>query len=66
MKKLLLVMIIGAFVACNDNAGTEGTTTDTTTVAPATVDTNTVAPLDTTSRVDTSAAGTSTDTTVKK
>lgn len=39
MKKLLLVLAIGAFVACNNN--TEGTEvkTDTPTTAPVTVDT---------------------------
>lgn len=61
MKKLLLVMAIGAFVACNDNAGTEGTNSDSAdVVAPVIVDTNTVAPLDTTATV------TPADTTVSK
>jgi hypothetical protein len=51
MKKLLLVLAIGAFVACNDNAGTDETKTDSlpvvdttavtvdTTLAPVVVDT---------------------------
>jgi hypothetical protein len=55
MKKLLLVLAIGAFVACNDNAGTDDATTDSiptttpvdTTTAP--MDTTTV-PMDTTTR----------------
>ena len=47
MKKLLLILAIGAFVACNDNAGTEDGTSDTTTTAP--VDTTSVTPMDTTS-----------------
>ena len=29
MKKLLLILAIGAFVACNDNGSDEGTGTDT-------------------------------------
>ena len=59
MKKLLLVLAIGAFVACN-NGGTEETkTTDSTTTT--TTDTTTV-PVDTTTLpVDT----TRTDTTKK-
>jgi hypothetical protein len=56
MKKLLLILAIGAFVACNDNGSEEGTGTDTT---GTTVDTSTVIPApDTTTinPVDTSAA----------
>ena len=55
MKKLLLILAIGAFVACNDNGSEEGTGTDTTTT---TIDTSTVvpAPDTTTNPVDTSAA----------
>lgn len=55
MKKLLLILAIGAFVACNDNGSDEGTGTDTSatpgtdtslvTPAPDTVTTN---PVDTT------------------
>jgi hypothetical protein len=46
MKKLLLVLAIGAFVACNDSSTDAEATGDTSTLAP--VDTTTVAPLDTT------------------
>lgn len=49
MKKLLLILAIGAFVACNDDGTTDGTDGDTT-VVPSTVDTNTVTPIDTTNR----------------
>ena len=48
MKKLLLVLAIGAFVACNDNAAetkTDATVDSTTTV---TVDTTTTVTVDTT------------------
>lgn len=45
MKKLLLVLAIGAFVACNDNGGSDDTTTDT--LAPSTADTTAI-PVDTT------------------
>lgn len=34
MKKLLFVLAIGAFAACNDNAGTTESTVDTNTTAP--------------------------------
>lgn len=52
MKKLLLILAIGAFVACNDNGSEEGTTGDTA-VTPG-VDTATVIPApDTTRIVDT-------------
>ena len=54
MKKLLLVLAIGAFVACNDNAGTEESKTDTLPV----VDTTVVA-------IDTTATAPAVDTTVK-
>lgn len=40
MKKLLLVLAIGAFVACNDNATESEATTDSS--ATSTVDTNTM------------------------
>lgn len=42
MKKLLLVLAIGAFVACNESATEETTTTDS--PSTLTVDTNTTAP----------------------
>jgi len=54
MKKLLLVLAIGAFVACNDNAGTDETKIDSLPV----VDTTAVA-------IDTTAAAPAVDTTVK-
>ena len=55
MKKLLLILAIGAFVACNDNGSEEGTGGDTTlTPAPDTA-TVTPAPDTTTIRTDTSA-----------
>jgi len=56
MKKLLLVLAIGAFVACNNNADGTENNKDTTVVvpAPAPVDT-TVIKVDTTAKVDTSA-----------
>lgn len=41
MKKLLLVLAIGAFVACNESATEDSTTTDT---ATSTLDPNTTAP----------------------
>lgn len=53
MKKLLIVLAIGTFAACNSGTSSE-TTEDTTTVAPADtsvtapVDTSMVAPTDTT------------------
>lgn len=63
MKKLLLVLAIGAFVACNDGGGSEEQKTDS--AAPATVDsTPAPAPVDTT-KVDTSAKKPA-DTTIKK
>ena len=50
MKKLLLVLAIGAFVACNNNAEGTEVKADTPAVAP-------VAPVDTTAKpVDTTAA----------
>ncbi|MBC7828605.1 MAG: hypothetical protein H7122_12715 [Chitinophagaceae bacterium] len=53
MKKLLLILAIGAFVACNDNGSDEGTGTDTTVTTG--TDTSVVIPVpDTTVRpVDT-------------
>jgi hypothetical protein len=61
MKKLLLILAIGAFVACNDNGSEEGTGTDTstTTIDTSTVvpapDTTTTNPVDTTAKRDTTA-----------
>jgi hypothetical protein len=50
MKKLLLVLAIGAFAACGDNSTDDTTTTDT--VTTSTVDTNTtVAPIPDTTAV---------------
>jgi len=62
MKKLLLVLAIGSFVACNDggNADAEGKTDSAAT--PATVDTAT-APAPT---VDSAAAPAATDSAAKK
>jgi hypothetical protein len=51
MKKLLLILAIGAFVACNDSGNEEGTVTDTT-VTP-TPDTSSVTPLPDTTGIDT-------------
>jgi len=61
MKKLLLVLAIGSFVACNDGGSAEDTKpADSTapaavdTTAPATVDTTAPAPVvDTTKKADT-------------
>lgn len=62
MKKLLLVLAIGAFAACGESSNDESTTADT--VTTTTVDTNTVAPAtdtiapamaDTTGKSDSSA-----------
>ena len=64
MKKLLLVLAIGAFVACNDSTSTEETKTDSS-VTTTTVDTNTVTTVDTTHVVDSSKMK-SADTTIKK
>ncbi|HYJ38074.1 MAG TPA: hypothetical protein VEV87_05635 [Chitinophagaceae bacterium] len=55
MKKLLLVLAVGAFVACNNSGSTDSTSdtaskaTDTTVVTPDT----TVIKVDTTARPDT-------------
>ena len=63
MKKLLLVLAIGTFVACNDSGSADEPATDTTTTAaPAPVDTPTT-PADTT-HVDTTKKPA--DTTLKK
>jgi hypothetical protein len=50
MKKLLLVLAIGAFAACNDTA-TESEATSDTTSTMSTVDSTTMAPMDTTSHM---------------
>lgn len=55
MKKLLLILAIGAFVACNDNGADEGTNADTTVVAPAPDTATVVVPDTTTVTTDTSA-----------
>ena len=56
MKKLLLILAIGAFVACNDDGADEGTNADTTVVTPG-PDTSTLTPAPDTTIVtpDTSA-----------
>ena len=51
MKKLLLILAIGAFVACNDNGSDEGTGTDTTVTTG--TDTSVVVPDTTLKPVDT-------------
>ncbi len=62
MKKLMLVLAIAGFVACNNNSEGTDATADTTTIV--TPDTAVIAPLDTTGAVvDTTAAGTTVDTT---
>ena len=62
MKKFLLVLAIGAFVACNDDTTDSTTTPDSTTTT--TIDSSTIT-VDTSNRatVDTSKAG---DTTLRK
>ncbi len=62
MKKLLVVLAIGAFAACNNSASTENKSGDSATNV--TVDTTTVKPDTTLTSVDTTQA--KTDTTVKK
>ena len=61
MKKLLLVLAIGSFVACNDGGNTDAEGKTDTTAAPATVDTTaapaptvdtTAVPVDSTKKVD--------------
>ncbi|THU40024.1 hypothetical protein FAM09_09055 [Niastella caeni] len=65
MKKLLLVLAIGSFVACNDGGSADADKTAADTAAAATVDTPAPAPT-----VDTTAAAADTtkkaDTTIKK
>lgn len=62
MKKLLLVLAIGAFAACNDSATTEATSVDSTSTM---VDTTTVAPMDTTSKMSADTSRAAIDTTKK-
>ena len=59
MKKLLAILVMGSFVACNSGEETIGTVDSTSVEAttPAVVDTTTVVPVDTTG------AGATTDTT---
>jgi hypothetical protein len=63
MKKLLLVLAVGAFVACN-NSGSSESTTDSTTKS---TDTASVAPMpaDTTHAMGTDTTGTKKDSTKK-
>jgi hypothetical protein len=64
MKKLLLVLAIGSFVACNDSGSADEPATDTTTTAaPAPVDTTATNPADTTHADTTKKPA---DTTLKK
>ena len=57
MKKLLLVLAIGAFAACGDGA-TDDTETGADTMSTSTVDSTTVMPADTSATMsDTSAVG---------
>jgi hypothetical protein len=56
MKKLLLILAIGAFVACNDSGNEEGTVTDTT-VTPTPDTSSVVTPLPDTSGIDTTGRG---------
>ena len=49
MKKLLFVLAIGAFAACNDSSTESESTSDTS--ASITPDTTTIAPMDTTTTV---------------
>ena len=54
MKKLLFVLVLGAFVACNDSATTEGSTD------------STAAAIDSTNEVKTDSLQSSTDSLVNK
>ena len=65
MKKLLLVLAIGAFAACGDS--TEETTITTDTVTTSTVDTNTtVAPIPDTTGASTDTSGVRADSAATK
>ena len=66
MKKLLLILAIGAFVACNDNGTDEGTGTDTTVIAPSTADTTVVTPAPDTTTRSTDTTGRPADTTATR
>lgn len=55
MKKLLLVLAIGAFAACNDSTTNSEAAPDTTSTM-STVDSTTMAPMDTTSHMSDSSA----------
>ncbi|HUR10178.1 MAG TPA: hypothetical protein VM012_02345 [Flavitalea sp.] len=63
MKKFLLILALGAFVACNDDGTGDSTKADSS-AAPITVDSSTVTPLDTTGRAADSARAA--DTTLRK
>ena len=65
MKKLLLILAIGAFVACNDNGTDEGTGTDTT-IVPSTADTTVVTPAPDTTTRSTDTTGRPADTTATR
>lgn len=66
MKKLLLVLAIGAFVAsCNDSGTTEAPKADSAATAPATADSSVVKPDSATVKPD-SAATAKPDSAVKK
>ncbi|TDO25768.1 hypothetical protein [Sediminibacterium goheungense] len=55
MKKLLFVLALGAFAACNSGENKEATA-DTPAAAPVTVDTTAAPAADTTATADTTAA----------
>ncbi len=54
MKKLLFVLALGAFAACNSGENKEATA-DTAAVAPVTADTTAAPAADTTAKADTTA-----------
>ncbi|MBL7699712.1 MAG: hypothetical protein JNK79_16215 [Chitinophagaceae bacterium] len=62
MKKLLFVLAIGAFVACNEGTTDESTSTD----ATSTVDTNTTAPVDTATAAPADTSATQADSSASK
>lgn len=64
MKKLLLVLAIASFAACNDAGSGEEKSADTTTVAP--VDSSATAPVTTDSAATAPADSTKADSTIKK
>lgn len=63
MKKLLLVLAIGAFAACNDSSTSTETPLDS---AAVTVDTNTLAPVDTATVAPVDSAAAKVDSAVTK